>query len=132
MMTVFQRYLLIQLPAWALAAIVLYGLHRWAGLPAAAGAVLWVAYVAKDLFLFRFLRRAYEPGAAAGPERLVGLRGRVASSGYVRVNGELWKASPVNDSPPPAEGDSVQVEAARGMELVVRVIPPRRTPATHD
>jgi len=120
-MSVFRRHLVIQFPSWVLAAIILYGLSRWAGLPPAAGVVLWIAYLAKDLLLYRFLRSAYEPGPSPGPERLVGLQGRAESDSYVRVHGELWKASPVNDSPSLKAGDSVLVEAAHGMRLMVRV-----------
>jgi len=123
-MTVFRRYLLIQSPSWVLAAIVLYALHRWAGLPVLAGLALWVAYLVKDFVLFRFLRSAYEPGPGVGAERLVGLSGRAERDGYVRVNGELWHAIPANDSPPLVEGAQVWVEAAHRMRLVVRVSAP--------
>ena len=123
-MTVFRRYLLFQLPSWVLAAIVLYGLYRWAGLPAVAAPALWGAYLVKDLVLFRFLRKAYEPGPGAGSERLIGLDGRAERNGYVRVRGELWLASVADGSPPMREGAMVRVEDAEGMRLVVRVAPP--------
>lgn len=120
-MSVFRRYLLIQLPSWVLAAVILYALSRWAGLPPLAGVILWIAYLAKDLLLYRFLRSAYEPGPSPGPERLVGLRGRAESDVWVRVNGELWEAFPGKGSPRFQQGDPVIVEAARGMRLMVRV-----------
>lgn len=123
-MTVFTRYLLYQLPAWVMAAIVGYLLCRWDVLPPVAAVALWVAYLAKDLFLFRFLRRAYEPGPGAGSERLIGLTGRAERNGYVRVRGELWRAGVADGSPALREGAAVVVEDAEGMRLVVRVEPP--------
>lgn len=123
-MTVFTRYLLYQLPGWVLAAIAGYLLCRWDVLPPSAAIALWVAYLAKDLFLFRFLRTAYEPGPGAGSERLIGLSGRAERNGYVRVKGELWRAVVADGSPALTEGAAVIVEDAEGMQLVVRVDPP--------
>jgi membrane protein implicated in regulation of membrane protease activity len=114
-MTVRQRYLLIQLPGWVLAVIVLYALWRWAGLPVWGAILLWLAFVVKDL-----ARRAYEPSPATGPERLVGAEGRAAPNGYVHVRGELWRAAPEPGSPPLTEGAEVRVVGARGMLLIVR------------
>lgn len=118
-----QRYLLIQIPSWVLAAIIVYALERWTGLPWWGAAALWGAYVVKDIVLFPFLRAAYEEGPGHGAERLVGKTGRAEHNGYVRVQGELWQAEVASGSPPVATGDRVRVESARGMKLVVRVEP---------
>lgn len=50
---------------------------------------------------------------AVGPEMLVGLVGEMTSDGWVRVNGELWRARGA------AAGDRVRVCAVDGLTLEV-------------
>jgi len=52
---------------------------------------------------------------------LVGSQGVVRSGGLVFVNGELWRARPVNGRPlEPGEAVSVEAVDEDGLELVVR------------
>ena len=122
-MTVFKRYLLIQIPGWVLAVITLSGLHLWAGLPERVAVGLFAAYVVKDFVLYPFLRRAYETGAKTGVEQLTGETGMATQlldpEGYVRVRGELWHAETVPGAQPIPEGSRVKVQSARGMTLIV-------------
>ncbi len=122
-MTVFQRYLLIQVPGAVLAGLALYALHVWFGLPRRWAIVLMVVYVLKDLILYPFLRRSYEPGSHAGPELLIGQHGTAAESfdaeGYVLVRGELWKARLVDGSAGVQAQSAVRVVGADGLTLHV-------------
>lgn len=84
----------------------------------AIGAV--AAYVIKDLALYPALRVVFRPAARTQP---IGKRGEVvetlAPSGYIRVDGELWKATaPASVAPLPA-GGPVVVRAADGLTLLV-------------
>ncbi len=128
-MTVFQRYLLIQVPGWILAAVILYALHRWLGLPAWLAWGLMAAEVVKDFVLYPFLRRAYETSEPTGAERLIGqigvVRQAVAPEGYVELRGELWRAEAAAGSPPALTGTRVRVVGAQGLTLVVQPLAAR-------
>lgn len=114
-MSAFRRYILIQVPSWVLAVIILSAIHVWFGMPRWAAVLLFVGYVVKDFALFPVLRRAYEPTTGTGPERLVGAPGVMEGNGYVRVRGELWRAECASLQ----KGTKVRVEGARGMSLQV-------------
>ncbi len=121
-MRTFHRYLLLQVPGWALAVVVLYLVHRWLGLPLWAAGLLLAADVVKDLVLYPWLRRAYEDEYVPPAARLAGETAEVvedlAPEGYVRVRGELWRAR-CGGGEPVASGGRVQVTGAQGTVLIV-------------
>ncbi len=123
-MPIFARYLLFQLPAWALAAVILGALTTWAGVPTALSAIVFAAIVIKDFVAYPFVRSAYEPGTRTGSARLIGCAGTARSLldpvGYVRVGSELWKARLADGEGAVAEGQSVVVVDSSGLTLVVR------------
>ena len=106
MMSVPQRYFLIQIPGWVLAAIILYSFHRLFALPLWLAAILMVADIVKDIVLYPYLRRAYETTESMPAEWLIGeravIRQALTPEGYVQVRGELWRARTVD--PPPSLG----------------------------
>jgi membrane protein implicated in regulation of membrane protease activity len=122
-MTVFGRYILLQVPGWILAAVAAYAIAHWAGLDWRIAAGLWLAYFTKDFVLYPFLRRAYETNAASGTAALIGESGTATEDlkpqGYVRVRGELWHAELVAGAPAVRAGTRVRVRAARGLTLTV-------------
>ena len=124
-MRVFGKYLLLQAPGLVLAAVVLIGLHRWAGLPGWAVYALLLVLLLKDLVLFPFVRRAYdfETSSPVGAGRLVGARGTstepLEPHGYVRVAGELWRAEASSGTPAIPQGSLVRVREVRGLTLIV-------------
>jgi membrane protein implicated in regulation of membrane protease activity len=113
------KYLLWQLPGWVVAALVLFWLTRVLDLPIWIAAGLFVLFVAKDFVLFPVMRGVFSPS----PHRPqpIGERGEAVEplrpSGYIRVNGELWKAR--TDGEPIEAGAVVVVHAARGLTLFV-------------
>jgi membrane protein implicated in regulation of membrane protease activity len=119
------KYLLFQIPGWIITAIVLLMLLHWEFIPKWLAVLCFVAWLLKDLLLYPFLRRAYEPGVT-GSARLVGSRGvaegDLAPTGYVRVRGELWRAvvSPADVVVP--SGTEVEVVSADRMEVFVRAV----------
>lgn len=120
---VLMRYILLQLPAWALFIAILLLIQRWVVLPAW---LFWTAiliWVVKDALLYPFVWRAYNPNQSESVMALVGARGiakeRLAPSGYIRVCGELWKARLPKDCPPVAEGEAVRVNERHGLTLFV-------------
>jgi membrane-bound serine protease (ClpP class) len=119
----FRRYLLLQVPGWVLAAVILHTLHGSFALPRWLAVSLLVAYIGKDLLLFPFLRRAYETGEEPGANRLVGLRATVEQDinpeGYVRVRGELWRAQVRPGRAPISSGARVRIVSGQGLTLTV-------------
>jgi len=121
---VLAKYLLLQLPGWGAAALILWALVEWMGLPAWVAVLLLGADVAKDLVLFPFLRHAYgnEPSKLIGPETLLGARAIVEDEltplGWVRVRGERWRAE-ARAGAPLGRGLSVVVRGVRGLRLEV-------------
>jgi membrane-bound serine protease (ClpP class) len=122
-MRVLQRYVLLQVPGWLLAAVAAYAIERWAGLDWRIAAGLWLAYFIKDFILYPFLRRAYETDAASGTAALVGEIGIATEdlkpNGYVRVRGELWHAELGSGASAVSAGTRVRIRGARGLTLTV-------------
>ena len=121
--SVFRRYLLFQVPGWIVAAALSAVSTRWPGFSWGTAALLFAAWVAKDLVLYRFVRHGYVPGDGETHRSLVGARGvaeqPLAPTGWVRVRGELWRAHLPPGAPPVAKGARVRVVAVDGMEIVV-------------
>jgi membrane-bound serine protease (ClpP class) len=84
---------------------------------------LFIFWVIKDLAMFPLVRSSYEGNAKTGAETLIGSRGRVQQpltpEGYVKVNGELWKAQTERPDQLLARDTPVRVRGARGLTLVV-------------
>lgn len=93
--------------------------------------VCFCGWVVKDLLLYPFLRRAYEPDIT-GAARLIGARGiaegDLTPHGYVRVRGELWRAVVSPADRVANAGAEVEIVNADRMEVAVRVVDndPRR------
>lgn len=122
-MSTWTKYLLLQLPGWVLAIIVLTGLQNWLGLPFWIALGLFFLWVVKDLVMYPLLRTAYESGVKTGIEELIGTRGIVeqelAPRGYIRVRGELWRAEVKADDGRIPPGSPVRILEAEGMTLIV-------------
>lgn len=115
------RYLLWQLPGWGLLALVLAWLMLMLNLEGWVAAVVGFLFVAKDLLLFPAMRVAFRPSRArAWP---IGELGHAVEplkpSGYIRVNGELWKAEVLGPEAWVPAGSPVVVRDARGLTLLV-------------
>jgi membrane protein implicated in regulation of membrane protease activity len=128
----FLRYVLWQLPGWTLVGAGLVALHAWLELSRLLVAGIFALYVAKDLLLFPAMRAVFRP--VQGPT-LVGARGQTVEElrpiGYVRINGELWRARTQHHARVPA-GRAVVVRAAAGLTLIVEDAHPARPPAAPD
>ena len=117
------RYLVFQVPAWAIAGGVALALDAWTSLPRGwIGAALLV-YVIKDFALFPFVRDAYEATPHEPGRELVGARGRVIvpldPAGWIEVRHERWRALSEDASSSIEIGVRVRVRELRGHVLVV-------------
>lgn len=117
------KYLLLQVPGWILAAIVVAGLRYWLGIPSWVAFGLLSLWVVKDLVMYPLLRVAYESGVKTGVEQLVGARGvaqeDLAPAGYVRVRGELWRAETRSGQEYISSGTPIRIVGAERMTLIV-------------
>ncbi|MCP5060422.1 MAG: hypothetical protein GY937_27305 [bacterium] len=80
-------------------------------------------WVLKDALMFRFVRKAYEPGDGRTPRDVRGAIGtateEVAPEGYVRIGSELWRGRLAEGSEPVAKGECVRVVEVHGLMVVV-------------
>lgn len=119
------RYVLLQIPDVALAGLVVVGLWNWMGLPGWAAVAAMVVWVAKDVAIYPLVRRSFSLGESewVGVGRLIGARGvatvDLSPSGWVRVEGELWRAEANGGEISVPGGTRVRVREVRGMTLVI-------------
>ncbi len=122
-MSVFLRYLLFQLPSWALVTVLLVALALSDVLPLWLALAVPAALIVKDLVVFPRVRIAYEPSVEHGGGDLLGALARVDTplcpEGYVRVGPERWQARLIEPADRVAIGDVVRVRAIDHLTLVV-------------
>jgi membrane protein implicated in regulation of membrane protease activity len=118
----FWVYLLLQVPDILLAALIVLALHRWAGFPLPWAALAFLAWIVKDLAMYPLVRSALA-ASQTWPETFIGARGVAADSlapvGYVKLDGELWRAETMGSQQPIPAQASVIVRAVQGFTLLV-------------
>jgi membrane protein implicated in regulation of membrane protease activity len=122
MKTVF-RYLPFQIPQWFVLALFLWLLVDQNAVPLWVTQVFFIVWVVKDLVIYPWVRRAYETDVKTGAERLIGATGITQEpldpEGFIKINGELWKAR-VDAAHQPVERNSrVKVRATTRLILLV-------------
>ena len=117
------KYWLLQLPEAALVVVILLALQHWFDIPTWVVWSLVVLWIAKDAALYPFVWRSFDSGYPATLHSLDGEHGvateRLDRAGYVRVRGELWKAELARGAQPVDKDERVQVQAMRGLTLIV-------------
>jgi membrane protein implicated in regulation of membrane protease activity len=116
-----RTYLVASCIDWILVGVLGWAAARWLGLTGWVAAAVVGAWIAKDLLMYRSMRRYYE--AQPSERRIVGEEGvtlcRLDPSGFVRVHGEIWQAHMEADEHPLEEGAPIRVCDVTG--LVLRV-----------
>jgi membrane protein implicated in regulation of membrane protease activity len=124
-MRTFIKYVLLEIPGWVLLAFFLWVLVNSDAVPRWGSIAFFVIWVVKDLVQFPWLRSAYEGEVRTGTERLVGMKASAQSNldpeGYVRINGELWRAQVKTGNPPIRRHSGVRILGARGLTLLVEL-----------
>jgi membrane protein implicated in regulation of membrane protease activity len=119
--------LLLQLPDIILAGLILFVLHRWAGLPYGWAVGAFVVWILKDIAMYPLVRSAFAP-ARTGAEAFIGARAVVAAAlaplGYVRLDGELWRAESMQTGDAIPAGAPVVVRAVQGLTFLVEADTP--------
>jgi len=118
------RYARYQIPDVAIFVLILFVLHQWVGL------TLWLFigvagfWMLKYVFVFSFVWRAYDKPSPGDVTSLIGTQGiaeeRLDPSGYIRVHGELWRAEVIRKTVTIEKGQTVLIERADGLTLLVK------------
>lgn len=117
------KYLLLQLPGWLVAAVVLALLAEWRAVSAGVAAGLFLLWIVKDVLLYPLLSDSYRSDVPTGSARLIGRSARARDglnpTGWVQVEGELWRAEVASGNPPVGARAPVRIVGARRMTLIV-------------
>jgi membrane protein implicated in regulation of membrane protease activity len=120
------RYALFQIPDIGILALILFVVHQWVDLS------LWLVigivslWMVKYVIVFSFVWRAYDKPRPGDIKSLIGTEGiaeeRLDPSGYIRVHGELWRAEVIGKTIPVEKGETVLIERALGLTLLVKPV----------
>ncbi len=115
------KYSVLQLPGLAMLLLILILLRHWMNIPTWAVWTFTCLWIIKDIILFPFVWRAYEK---VDPNSIVGSKGttvdRLSPSGYVRINGELWRAKVIRSDLAIEKDEVVTVKGSDGLTLIVQ------------
>jgi membrane protein implicated in regulation of membrane protease activity len=118
------KYFLLQLPGQIAFILILLLVRKWLEAPAYLLWGLLGFWVGKDIFLFPFLWRFYDPEQYPDRFRIVDRRGfaltRLDPDGYVQVQGERWQAGVYEAHASIEKDETICVEAINGLKLKVR------------
>jgi membrane protein implicated in regulation of membrane protease activity len=120
------RYARYQIPDIAFFALILFVLHEWVDLS------LWLfigivsLWMVKYVLVFSFVWPAYDKPRPGDVKSLIGTDGiaeeRLDPWGYIRVHGELWRAEVIGKTIPIEKGQTVLIERACGLTLLVKPV----------
>jgi membrane protein implicated in regulation of membrane protease activity len=100
-------------------------MRKWVDLPIWFVCALVVLLVIKDIALYPFVWRAYDPDSPALTNRMEGARGIAIEdlhpTGYVEIGAERWQAEVIGGGPSIRRGQRVKVHGIRGLTLLVQV-----------
>jgi membrane-bound ClpP family serine protease len=120
------RYAVFQIPDMLILVLILFVLEWWMDLRFWLYGVIVGLWITKDGLMFPFVWRAYDTSHPGGTKSLIGMEGHVEEqlnpSGYIRVHGELWQAEVMENKAPIEKGETVLVEGAYGLTLLVQPI----------
>ena len=119
------KYTLIHLAELALIVVALIVFRHFVSISTWLITTILALWILKDIALFPKVWRAYAFYDNNPMRKLIGLEATVMDSlnpvGYVRVNGELWKAEIRNPRYPAKRGDRTRVIDIKGMTLIVEL-----------
>jgi membrane protein implicated in regulation of membrane protease activity len=117
------RYTLFQIPGLIALILLLIVVRHWIDLPLWPVYIIIAVWVIKDIILFPFVWKAYDIRSKDANLRMIGDKGVAQEflnpSGYILINGELWKAEVAKGSPPIPKGTLLRVKEIHGLNLIV-------------
>jgi membrane-bound ClpP family serine protease len=122
------RYALLQLPGILALVVLLVLSQSIQAISSRIVLIILILWVAKDIALYPFVWKAYEPKHHNDPHPMVGLvavtQERLDPSGYVQVRGELWRAR-LEDNSSIGKNEYVKITDMQGLTLTVEPIHPK-------
>ncbi|CAB1060441.1 hypothetical protein D1BOALGB6SA_5207 [Olavius sp. associated proteobacterium Delta 1] len=120
---VYIRYGLLTIPGTFALVLVLIVVQNWVPIPSWLWVALILLWIAKEIILFPFTWRAYDTTLSEVSHAMIGGRGitkeRLAPTGYILVQGELWKAEITVNAPPIEKNKWVRIKKIEGLKLFV-------------
>ena len=118
------RYALYQIPDIGILALILFVIHHGGYLSLSLSIGIISLWIVKYVVAFTFVWSAYDKPRPGDVKRLIGTEGiaeeRLDPSGYIRVHGELWRAEVIDKTVPVEKGETVLIERAYGLTLLVK------------
>ena len=120
---VYIKYGLLAIPSTVALILVLMVVHHWLPMPYWIWITLIVLWVVKEIVLFPLVWRAYDPTRSDPHRSMIDKTGitweRLAPTGFIQIEGELWKAEIRENHPPIEKGSRVRVINIEGLKLSV-------------
>ena len=117
------RYALFQLPHLFILILILFVLRYFLKIPGYAILIAIGIWVLKDIALYPFIGRFYDPDYQKDWLSMVGKKGIVKKSlkpkGKILVKGELWKAEVLEKDIKINIGETVVIQGIKGLNLFV-------------
>ena len=120
------RYSLFQIPSLVVITLVVFLIDQWYELSFLIKISAIFGWIVKDIILFPFVKRAYSIKERDKSKMLLNEKGiaveTINPKGYVRINGELWKAELSNINDPIFKNDPIEITEICGLKLKVKKI----------
>jgi membrane-bound ClpP family serine protease len=120
----FWRYCAFQVPGWIFVGVLTWWLQKIEWLSSFQAWGLFGLWFIKDFLLYPLLGSAYAPSNEKNKNPLIGKIGTVIDpltpSGYIKVDGERWKAKLFNENDSECEqGSKVKIKEVSKFTLLV-------------
>lgn len=129
------RYALFQLPDLFILILILFVLRNFLKIPGYAIGAAIAFWILKDIVLYPFVGRFYDPNFQKDLFSMVGKKGIVKKSlrpkGKILVKGELWHAEVLEKDMTINTGETVVIQGIKGLKLLVVPEISQKTP-TND
>lgn len=113
------------IPGTALLVLILVIAREWIAIPFWLFCSIIGVAIVKDIVMFPFVWRGYDTARPGISRSMTGARGiaveRLAPTGFIDVQGELWKAEFVGKEPMAEKGEIVLVKKRKGLKLFVEL-----------
>ena len=120
---VITRYIILQSPLTVALFILLMLSQNTRAISSKVIFVILVVSIAKDILLYPFVWKTYDPGHQKKQNPMIGLTGTAQEGfeqeGYIMVRGELWRAQVVRRNLTIEKDEKVLVCGADGLTLLI-------------
>jgi membrane-bound ClpP family serine protease len=120
---VYIKYGLLMIPGTAVLTLILVVAQEWIAIPVWLFCGIIGFAILKDIVMFPFVWRSYDTNHPGLSRSMIGARGiaiePLAPTGFIDVQGELWKAERIGPGQLIEKGEMVRVKSMKGLKLFV-------------